>query len=148
MLMNLLHLLTVSCYLHPRVLLPLSDPSPEPFEAVVPPGLTADAGGGPILPHPGFITLAAAPPNVILLDPPMDVFLTGESLALLAPKTVPPFSFPPSLPLKNTLFARPGDAVVPPRRLVPRGIFNCGTSKSREGPERRPCIATSFNGEF
>ena len=60
-------------HLHPRFALLLLPPS----------FLTDDetVGGGPILPQPGFVTLEAEPPNVILLPP---VF-TGESLALLIP---------------------------------------------------------------
>ena len=53
-------------------------------ELLLPPSFLADdetVGGGPILPQPGFVTLEADPPNVILLP----AVFVGESLALLIP---------------------------------------------------------------
>jgi len=102
---------------HP-LLLPLNDPDPDPpspaAAAVVGVDFTiAAAGGGPILPHPGFVTLAAEPPNVILLVPPIPTFFTGESLALRTPDNGTPFSLPWRLSCEKTRFARPGEVVGP-----------------------------------
>ena len=106
-------------YRHPFLSrLPFNDTDALPELAV----LTAlnAAGGGPILPHPGFETLAADPPNVILLPPfPPDPLFTGESLALRTPMEGIPFSLPPILLPEKTRFARPGEVAVA-RRLVPR----------------------------
>ena len=92
-----------------------------PISAVFTAVTAAATGGGPILPHPGFVTLEADPPNVILLAPPFPSppLLTGESLALL-PMSGSPFSLLPILPAENTRFARPGEFVTVPRRFVPR----------------------------
>jgi hypothetical protein len=97
----------------------------------------AVGGGGPILPHPGFVTLAADPPNVILRAPfPVPPLFTGESLALL-PASRSPFSlFPIKLLAENTRFARPGDEVTVPRRFVPRVSVE---KSEREDLGRRRC---------
>src|SRR5579859_2302697 len=108
---------------------------PLPLELVGFVTVTA-AGGGPILPHPGFVTLPAEPPdNVILLDGKPALVLTGESLALRTPIRSP-FSFPSILLPENTLFARPGDAAAL-RRLIPRRGAGSDWRSARDGRERR-----------
>jgi hypothetical protein len=105
------------CYLQPRLsTLPFNDAVPE---LAVLTALIA-GGGGPMLPHPGLVILAADPPSVILRDPsPPGPLFTGESLALLTPNDGSPFSFPPMLLPEKTRLARPGDVAVA-RRLIPR----------------------------
>ena len=113
--------------------------------------LTADTvgtvGGGPILPHPGFVTLAAAPPSVIRLEPAPGPLLTGESLARLVPVAGRPFSLPPILLPEKTRFARPGE-VAAARRLIPRTV---SVSDDRDALVRRsdwPAWPISVRGAF
>jgi hypothetical protein len=103
-----------------------------------------------MLPHPGFVTLEADPPNVILL-PPTPLDLTGESLALLICALFSLLPSPlPRLPAEKTRFARPGDAVIVPRRLVPRSAPASLLDKSPcEALERRRVfpLGNSESGE-
>ena len=122
------HLSNDTIYLHPRLSrLPFNDALAEELAV-----LTAlNAGGGPILPHPGLVTLAAEPPSVILRPPiPPGPLFTGESLALRTPKDGNPFSLPPMLLPEKTRFARPGEVAVA-RRLVPRDESDA--KSAREG---------------
>jgi len=125
-------LIIILSRLYSPLLLLFIVPNSAVFTAVT----AAASGGGPILPHPGFVTLAAEPPNVILLAPPFPSppLLTGESLALLS-MSGSPFSLFPILPAEKTRFARPGPG--PEERIKRQGYSRRGIPCLPEFPPSR-----------
>jgi hypothetical protein len=124
-----------SFYLQPRFPPPLF-PSPPML-----PDFTADIvvpGEGPTPAQLGFVTLAAAPPNVTRRPPiPAPFIFTGESLALRMLREGIPFSLLPTLLAENTLLARPGETALL-RRLVPRNGPGSARSALDGFPRRTP----------